>query len=63
MAKSRSKELDWYVLEIWGLVEPNLIGPSNYDEANNVLEEKREADGDGSSYHLVSVTKGAEIDI
>jgi len=57
-------ELDFYVLQMWGLVEPQLNGPYEKIEADTELEELVKKDGKGEhSYNILSVTKGAEINI
>ena len=55
---------DWYVLQLWSCVEPVLHGPYDYDNANIVLEELREKEGEEEhTFMLVSVTKGAKLEV
>jgi hypothetical protein len=54
---------DYYVLEIWGLVEPQLHGPYSKEQAEQYMEDwPKKAENGDNTYHLITVSKGAQID-
>ena len=56
--------MDYYVLFIWGLVDPQLIGPFNNPEDRDTQAQKLYQENRGESgYYKLTVPKGVEIDI
>lgn len=54
---------DYYVLEIWGLVEPQLHGPFTKEEADKNMDTwPKEPENRENTYHLITLTKGVKID-
>jgi hypothetical protein len=65
-ATKNKKQYDYYILKMYGLVDPLLLGPYNIikDDIDVVVEALREdPEQSQNSFHVIKVTKGAEIDV
>ena len=61
--EKEQEEKDWYVIQLWGCVEPILHGSYSYDEVNTEIERLREEEGEyRHTFSLFSVTKGTKIE-
>ena len=53
---------DYYILQMWGLVDPQLFGPFGKDETEKTIKGlKEKAEAGEHSFILLSVSKGAKI--
>ena len=56
--------MDYYVLFIWGLVDPQLIGPfANPQDRDKEAQKLYKENRGESGYYKLTVPKGVEIDI
>jgi len=57
-------EWDYYILKMYGLVDPLLVGPLTKKQCDERIEEYREDPNEcQNSFTEIRVTKGAEIDV
>ncbi len=56
--------MDYYFIFIWGLVEPELIGPFENSKERNIEAKKYwKQHRDQHGYFQLEVTKGSEVDV
>lgn len=57
-------EYDYYILKMYGLIDPCLIGPLTKEQCDKRIEDYREDPSESqNSFTEIKVTKGAEIDV
>ena len=56
--------MDYYLLFIWGCVEPELIGPfDTTEERDKEALKQRKEEGSQHGYYMLQIPKGTEIQI
>jgi len=55
--------VDYYLLFIWGLVEPQLVGPFETPEKRDEEIKNWAPDHDCHGYFTLEVSKGSEIEV
>lgn len=62
--KKRKNKHDYYILKMWNLIEPILLGPFEFNECQEKLEAYREdPEQSQNSFTEIRVSKGAELDV
>jgi hypothetical protein len=58
------KQSDYYILKMYGLIDPLLLGPFEFNVCQEKLEAYREdPEQSENSFNVIIVSKGAELDI
>jgi hypothetical protein len=56
--------MDYYLLFVWGCVEPELVGPfATTEERNSEAQKYHREHGEQHGYFPVQITKGCQIEI
>jgi hypothetical protein len=62
--RRKKKQSDYYILKMYGLIDPQLLGPFEFNDCQEKLEAYREdPEQSQNSFNIVIVSKGAEIDV
>ena len=64
LQRRAKKQSDYYIFKMYGLIDPMLLGPFEFNDCQEKLEAYREdPDQSQNSFTEIRVTKGAEIDV